>query len=147
VSLAVVWLHLLAMTLWIGGIAYQSHVLLPAARRTGELRSFAEAARRGRVTLWAAAVVVVLSGLYNVTRLGPLETVMRSGAGLTLAGKFIVVLLMISLAAHRDFGQVPRLAGPTGLQALRTIAWLDRAVLLLAVVVIYLGLTISRLIR
>jgi uncharacterized membrane protein len=52
VSLAVVWLHLLAMTLWIGGIAYQSHVLLPAARRTGELRSFAEAARRGRVTLW-----------------------------------------------------------------------------------------------
>jgi uncharacterized membrane protein len=146
-SLAVVWLHVLAMTLWVGGIGYQSHVLLPAARRTGELRGFAEAARRGRATLWAAAALVVLSGLYNVTQLGPLARVMQSGAGLMLAGKLIVVLLMISLAAHRDFGQVPRLAGPTGLQVLRTIAWLDRAVLLLAVVVIYLGLAISRLVR
>ncbi len=146
-SLAAVWLHVLAMALWVGGIAYQSHVLLPIARRTGELRSFAEAARRGRATLWAAAILVVLSGLYNVTRLGPLEVVMQSGAGLLLAGKFVVVLVLISLAAHRDFGQVPRLAGPTGLQALRTIAWLDRAVLLLAVVVMYLGLAVSRLVR
>jgi uncharacterized membrane protein len=146
-SLAVVWLHVLAMSLWVGGIAYQSHVLLPLARRTGELRSFTEAARRGRVTLWTAAVLVVLSGLYNVTRLGSLEVAVQSGAAVLLAGKFILVLLMISLGAHRDFGQVPRLAGPTGLQALRTIVWLDRAVLLLAVVVIYLGLAVSRLVR
>jgi putative copper export protein len=135
----------MAMAVWIGGIAYQSHVLLPAARRAGEPAVFAAAARRGRRVGWSAAGVVVLTGLYNVTRLGPLERVMASGAGVALAGKFILVLAMISLAAQRDFGQVPRLATLEARRALNAIAWLDRVVLLLAAAVIYLGLAVSRL--
>jgi len=87
----------------------------------------------------------VLTGLYNVTGLGPLAPGQQRGAGTVLAGKFMLVLAMISLAAQRDFGQVPRLLGPDGLAALRAIAWLDHAVLLLAVVVIYLGLVVARL--
>ena len=146
-SLASVWLHLVAMAVWIGGLAYQSHVVLPHARRAGDPRVFGDIARRGRPAVWSSVCLVVLTGLYNVTRLGPLERVMESGAGTLLAGKFILVLAMITLAAQRDFAQVPRLAHPDALAALKTITWLDRAVLLLAVVVIYLGVAVSRLAR
>lgn len=144
-SLLAVWLHVLGVAVWVGGLVYQSHVVLPQARRAGEPRLFGEIARRGRPVVWSAVILVVLTGLYNVTRLGPMERVMASGAGTMLAGKFILVLAMISLAARRDFGHVPRLAGRGGSSALTAIAWLDRLVLLLAAIVIYLGLAVSRL--
>jgi uncharacterized membrane protein len=166
-ALAVVWLHLLGVAVWIGGLAYQAHVLLPAARRArrhvsssspspeavaeGHPGVVAEILRRGRWMIWSAVCLVVLTGLYNVTRLGPLERVMESGAGLLMAAKFGIVLVMIAIAAHRDFARVPALARlpvPArvgAVDAFRAIAWLDRIVLILAAVVIYLGLAVSRL--
>ena len=99
---------MLGVVIWIGGVAWQAHVLAPLARR-GDARVFAEAARRARPVTWTAVSVVVLTGFYNVTRLGSLETVMQSGAGLALAGKFMLVLAAVALAAQRDFAHVPRL--------------------------------------
>ena len=147
-QLAVLWLHVVGAVVWIGGVAYQAHVLLPLARR-GELATFAEAARRARPVTWTAISVVVLTGFYNVTRLGPLDRVMETGAGLLLAGKFILVIAAASIAGQRDFAQVTllRSALATGgdVQApLRSITRMDRAVLVIALVVIYLGLAISR---
>lgn len=147
-QLLVVWLHVLGVVVWVGGLMYQAHVLLPAARR-GEAAPFAESARRARPVAWTALALVVLTGFYNVTKLGPLERVMQSGAGLVLAGKFILVIVAVALAAQRDFALVPRLrqalaAGGAAAPALRAIAWLDRVVLLLAAVIVYLGLAISR---
>jgi putative copper export protein len=146
--LVVLWLHLLGVVAWIGGLTYQAHVLLPAARR-GAAGAFADAARRALPVTWTAVALVVLTGFYNVTRLGPLERVMESGAGLLLAGKFLLVLAMVALAGQRDFAQVPRLgralaAGGDTAPALAAIAWLDRLVLLLALAALYLGLAVSR---
>src|SRR5712691_10188452 len=98
-TLTTLWLHLLGVVVWLGGLLYQTHVLLPLARR-GEAASFAEAARRQRPLAWTALAVVVLTGFYNVTRLGPLERVMDTGAGLLLAGKFMLVLAAVALAAQ-----------------------------------------------
>jgi len=81
----------LGVVIWIGGVAWQAHVLAPLARR-GEARVFAEAARRARPVTWTAVALVVLTGFYNVTQLGSLQAVMESGAGLALAGKFILVI-------------------------------------------------------
>lgn len=147
-KLLVLWVHLLAVVVWIGGLMYQAHVLLPAARR-GASRAFAEAAERARAVAWAAAAVVILTGFYNVTQLGPLGRVMETGSGLLLAGKLTLVIVLVALAAQRDFTQVPRLRRALGegadpAPALSAIAWLDRIVLALAMVVIYLGLAISR---
>jgi uncharacterized membrane protein len=138
----------MAAMVWIGGLAYQAHVLLPAARR-GAVAVFAEAARRARPVTWTAIALVVLSGFYNVTQLGPLERVMVSGAGLLLAAKFALVILAVVLASQRDFAQVPILTalvrdGGDATPTLRAIGRLDRVVLLLALVVVYLGLAVSR---
>ena len=146
--LVVVYLHVVGAVVWIGGLAYQAHVLLPAARR-GAIAPFADAARRARPVTWTAIGVVGLTGFYNVTQLGDLARVMESGAGLMLAGKFILVILAIALTSQRDFAQLTLLnaavtSGGDPSRALRAIARLDRVVLLLALVVIYLGLAISR---
>lgn len=147
VRLLVLWLHLLGAIVWIGGLVYQTHVLLPAARR--DPTAFAEATRRARPATWTAVALVVLTGLYNVTQLGSLERVMQSGAGLTLVVKFALVILAVALASQRDFAHVPRLRAAVASAgdvrgALAAIAWLDRVVLVLAAVVVYLGLAVSR---
>src|SRR5262249_32621650 len=117
--------------------------------RAGHARAFVEAARRTRPLTWTAVCVVVLTGFYNVTRLGPVVQVIESGAALILTGKFILVIAAIALAGQRDFAQLPRAralisAGADPAPALTAIAWLDRVVLVLAALVIYLGLVISR---
>ncbi len=147
-TLVVLWLHVLGVVVWLGGLVYQAHVLMPAARR-GQPAVFAEAAGRARPAAWTALAVVVLTGFYNVTRLGPLERVMESGAGLLLAGKLILVILLVALAGHRDFGQVPRLRRAAAddaeaRAALRAITGLDRALLVVGAAVVFLGLAVSR---
>ena len=147
-ALFVVFFHVLGVVVWIGGLMYQTHVLLPAARRGG-VGAFTEAAVRARPVTWTAVAMVVLTGLYNVTQLGALERVMESGAGLALAGKFTLVILAVALAAQRDFAHVPvlRAAAAGGSDAgdsLAAIARLDRIVIALALVIIWLGLSISR---
>jgi len=146
--LLAVWLHVLGVVVWMGGLAYQAHALAPVARRGGAA-AFVAAAARGRPAAWTALSLTVLTGLYNVTALGPLERVMASGAALALAGKFLLVLVIVALAGQRDFGLVPRLrraldGGDDPASALRAIGWLDRATLLLALVVVYLGVLVSR---
>ena len=143
-----IFLHVLGVVVWMGGVMYQAHVLLPMARR-GQVVAFALAARRARPVAWTALALIVLTGLYNVTRLGPLDRVMHSGAATLLAGKLGLVLVLVALAGQRDFAQVTRLnrlvanAGDPA-PALSVIAWLDRIALLLGLVIIYLGLAISR---
>ena len=147
-ALAVLWLHVVSAVVWVGGLAYQSHVLLPLARR-GEVAPFAEAARRARAVTWTAISLVVLTGFYNITQLGPMERVMQSGAGLMVVGKFILVIAMAAIMGQRDFAQLTLLraalaSGGDPQPALRSIARMDRVVLAIALVVIYLGLAISR---
>lgn len=146
--LIVLYAHVLGVVVWIGGLGYQAHVLLPAARR-GTVALFAECARRARPVTWTAIGVVVLSGFYNVTQLGDASRVLASGAGLMLAAKFILVILAVALSSQRDFAQVTLLnsalaAGADPGPALRSITRLDRVVLVIALVIIYLGLAISR---
>jgi uncharacterized membrane protein len=147
-SLVSVWLHLLGVVTWIGGLMYQAHGLGPAARRQ-EGVPLVEQLRRARRVTWVAIALVVLTGFYNVTLLGPLDRVLQSGAALLLALKFMLVLAAVAVTGQRDFAQVPRLAravaaGDDPRPALSAIAWMDRVVLLLAVVIIYLGLAVSR---
>jgi uncharacterized membrane protein len=147
-SLVSVWLHLLGVVVWIGGLLYQAHVLMPAARRD-PATPLVDMLRRGRRVTWVAIALVVATGLYNVTLLGSLERALQSGAALLLALKFMLVLAAVAVAGQRDFAQVPRLAraapaGDDARRALSAIAWMDRVVLLLAVVIVYLGLAVSR---
>jgi uncharacterized membrane protein len=121
---------------------------MPAAR-AGAIAAFADAARRARPVTWTAVSVVALTGFYNITQLGPLEQVMNSGAGMLLVAKFSLVIVAVAVAAQRDFARLPILRGAVqgggdATAELKAMARMDRAVLLIAVIVMYLGLAISR---
>src|SRR5689334_761095 len=121
---------------------------MPLARR-GEIATFAEAARRARPVTWTAICIVVLTGFYNITQLGPMDQVMQSGAGQMVVGKFILVIALAAIMGQRDFAQLALLRGALASNGdpqppLRSIARMDRVILLVALAVIYLGLAISR---
>src|SRR5262249_61701012 len=75
-ALLILWLHLLSAVVWVGGLVYQTHVLLPAARRGGAA-AVADMLRRGRPPARAAGAPPGRAGVHNVTPPGPL----RRGVG------------------------------------------------------------------
>ncbi|MBI4591712.1 MAG: CopD family protein [Candidatus Rokubacteria bacterium] len=148
-KLLTLWLHLLAAVVWLGGLLFQSHILFPILAKRGPTDALASAVRRFRRVAWTALVVLVLTGLHNLTRLPPVATWSPSGLAPLLALKLFLVVVVLMLSAHRDFGLAARLlrelaAGTSTHRIVRTIVRVDRVVLLLGVILLYLGLAVSR---
>lgn len=131
-----------------GGLLFQSHVLLPALLKAGHAGLGVGVLRRARPGSWVALLLLLVTGLHNLSRLS-LSVLTETPAGRLLALKLLLVIVVLMLSAHRDFGLVSRLtreldAGRDGARQLRAIAWIDRTVILLGVAALYLGLAISR---
>jgi uncharacterized membrane protein len=123
-------------------------VLLPALRHGGQAAWAGQVLRRARRVTWIAIVVLLATGLYNLSNLS-LRMLTETQAGTLLALKIFLVIVALMLGAHRDFGLVSRLAreldgAHEGVRRFRAIAWIDRTMILLGVVALYLGLAISR---
>jgi uncharacterized membrane protein len=119
----ILWLHLLAAMLWIGGLFFQLLVVRPTLNRATTVR---EQVRLGlslegrfRAVLWPAVGVVLLTGLYNVMNL--LMAMTQAGVSLPTAFvrilgiKLLLVVLMIGLQAVQQLVLRPRRIA--GLQA------------------------------
>jgi uncharacterized membrane protein len=143
------WLHVLSAAVWLGGLLFQSHILLPLLARGGPAEPIAQAVRRSRRVAWTALVLLILTGLHNLTRLPPVISMVESGVLKLLALKLFLVVILLMLSAHRDFGVAARLiravaAGRDAAPALRMLVRLDRVALLLGLGLVYLGLAVSR---
>lgn len=150
-GVAILWLHLLAAAIWLGGLLYEGHVLAPLMIRGAVApATFREAHRRGRRVTWSAIALLLLTGLYNLDHLGvPFAVLFERASGPLLALKLTLALLVLGLAAHRDFGLMPRVLaarergetpGPSGL----LLRWLDRVIVLLVLTILFLGVAVSR---
>ena len=144
-----IWLHVLSAAVWLGGLLFQSHILFPLLAKGGPAEVIAQAVRRFRRVAWVALTLLVLTGLYNLTLLPPVAAMIESGLVKLLALKLFVVVVLLMLSAHRDFGVAARLiravaAGQDPRMALRAIIRIDRVVLVLGVGLVYLGLVLSR---
>jgi len=133
---------------WLGGLLFQSHVLLPALKGDRNPGWGARTLRGARPITWVAIALLLVTGLYNLSHL-TLDVLTQTRVGTLLALKIFLVLVALMLSAHRDFGLVSRLAreleaGRDGARQLRMIAWIDRTVILLGAAALYLGLAISR---
>lgn len=143
------WLHVVSATVWLGGLLFQSHILLPLLARGGPAEALAQAVRRSRRVGWTALALLVLTGLHHLTRLPAVAAMTESGVLKLLALKLFLVVVVLMLTAHRDFGVAARLIravaeGRDATQALRTLVRIDRVTLLLGVGLVYLGLAVSR---
>jgi uncharacterized membrane protein len=119
----ILWLHLLAAMIWIGGLFFQLLVVRPTLNRATIIR---EQVRLGlslegrfRAVMWPAVGVVLLTGLYNVMNL--LMATTQAGMSLPAAFvrilgiKLLLVVLMIGLQAVQQWVLRPRRIA--GLQA------------------------------
>ena len=148
-KLLTLWLHVLSAAVWLGGVLFQSHILLPLLVRGGPAEPVAQAVRRVRRVAWTALALLVLTGLHNLTRLPPVAAMVESGVLKLLALKLFLVVVLLMLSAHRDFGVAARFiravaAGRDEAAALQAIVRIDRVLLVLGVILVYLGLALSR---
>ena len=161
--LFILWLHLLAALIWVGGLVFQ---LLIVDAAFGRATSIRERVRLGlllegrfRYVLWPAVGVVLLTGLYNVMNV--LYTTTLAGGSIppafvrTLTIKLILLALMIVVQSLHQFVLRPKRiallsqvsAGaqtlPPGLvQAQRLAQILYGAMVLLAAAIVLAGVAL-----
>lgn len=156
-TILLVWLHLLAAVTWIGGMLFLSLVLVPVFKReglAGERRQlFVSLAVRFRGIVWTSILLLLVTG-----------TLLLGGRGhswwaaadwpFSLQLKLTLVGLLIALTAAHDFwlgpkvGQIVR-AGPESHRPwegflLRFFPWIARLGLVIAIMILYLGLSVAR---
>lgn len=153
-----VFLHVLAAAIWVGGLVYLAAVVVPAVRRLGfgdreRQRLFSELGRRMRVTGWAALLTLVVSGATMAGLRGiTLGAFLDPGAGnrflvLLRAKVGLVAVVLGVLLAHDLLGAAASRAAPGSERAARLRAWsswLGRIVTLLSVAVIYYAVRLVR---
>lgn len=121
----VLWLHVLAACVWIGGQATVA-VLIPLLRGQPEL--VAEAGKRFGFVAWSAFAVLVVTGLVNMHNVGlTFGNLTETATGRTLEVKLLLVLISglaaatHSLVAARRTASVPLSASLGALSLLSAV--------------------------
>src|SRR6056297_3024668 len=113
-----IWLHILAATVWIGGMAALGLLLVPLLRQ----ERFQDVARpllyasalRFRWIGWGALAVLVITGLVNVRAQGVgwaswlALDFWTTAWGAALGGKLLLVALTLGISAIHDFHFGPK---------------------------------------
>jgi copper resistance protein D len=112
------WLHLLAASLWAGGLPGLSLVVLPRAIKLPEPRwpLIAAIARRFSALAGAALAGVLVTGIYNAwLQMGSIGALWETPYGRTLLVKLLFVCLLLALGASNRYISVPLLQRRAGL--------------------------------
>lgn len=160
--LASIWLHILAATIWIGGMAALGLLLVPLLRR----ERFQDVARpllyasalRFRWIGWGALGVLVITGLVQVRARGILWSAWLdlgfwgTAWGAALGWKLVLVALTLVLSAVHDFHFGPNAIrlmqdAPNSTEAERMrwwSSWLGRLTLLLSLAILWFAVLLPR---
>ncbi|THJ24366.1 MAG: DUF4149 domain-containing protein [Nitrospira sp. CG24D] len=154
---ALVWLHLIAAVGWIGGTIFLSLVLAPSYRALASKPDagalFRTSAKRFRLVVWGAVVVLLLTGPMLVLSHGwPLFEPTRWPSPLRIKLSLVAALLLMTLAHDLVLGPRIRaiLALPPDKRAasdqtiLAAASWLPRAALVLSLAVLFVAVMLAR---
>jgi uncharacterized membrane protein len=114
--LLILWLHLLAAIVWIGGLLFHLLVVVPTLARAASgrerLRLGLSFEARFRYVMWPAVGIVLLTGLVNVMNLFYATAVagghLPSAFVRILGVKLLLVVLMIAMQSVQQFVVRPR---------------------------------------
>lgn len=161
-SLLSVYLHILAATIWIGGMAALGLLLVPLLRKD-RFEDVAtpllhESALRFRWIGWGALGVLIVTGLFNARARGmPWSAWVDLGFwttawGQALGWKLVFVVLVLAVSAVHDFHFGPKAIrlmenAPESPEAERMrwwSSWLGRLTLLLSLVILWFAILLPR---
>ncbi|MDX2084057.1 MAG: CopD family protein [Candidatus Melainabacteria bacterium] len=101
--------HLLAMSLWLGGLAFQWAVLAPVAKQLEGDRFpgilFVNAAMGFRWVQWGALALIALTGLLQIMGLGGMKAL-----PVPVHIKITLALVMVLLTLYNTLSLTPKLA-------------------------------------
>lgn len=112
-----VWIHILAATIWIGGMFFLILVVVPWLRGGGQRQAGAllrETASRFRTIAWACFAILLLTGTFNLwvrgVRFGDFANPdwLASPFGSTVLAKLVVFAIVLAMSARHDFVIGPR---------------------------------------
>ena len=136
-------LHVLAASVWVGGLAYFGAAFLPVVQRLAPDAVRGAALRFSRLGLISVIVLVATGIAQSYLYLGSPGALISTGYGRTLLVKLIIVAPLFALAAINRWGIVPRLAGLTRLwRPLMLVARLEACLALcVALIAAAVGIT------
>jgi copper resistance protein D len=157
-----VWLHIVSVTIWLGGSLFFALVIVPVLRRP-EYREAAgqlvqTAGMRFRAVGWICLGVIVATGLFNLNYKGYDWSYLWSGLlfkgpqGRALAVKLGLVVGVFAISLVHDWYLGPKasermLADPTSAEARalrRTASWMGRANVLLGLAIVAMAVMFVR---
>lgn len=114
----VLWLHIVAAAVWVGGIVFLGLVMQPVAKNLisdpiERSRFLGKVGTRFNTIGWGSLVILALTGLYNLVRVAGGASyvpflLLRTHFGLILDVKLTFVFGMVLITAHHTF-----ISGPT----------------------------------
>jgi len=158
-----VWLHILAATLWVGGMLFLSLVIVPLLRHPEisphRTRLLSFLGLRFRAIGWLALATLFLTGLYNIAARGftlqdAFNGLLWEGEfGRTLMEKLTTFGIILLVSALHDFWVGPKVTAlakqfgnpsPEVERWRKLAAWLGRLNLLLALLMVAFGVMLVR---
>lgn len=154
----VLWVHLIAAMVWIGGMAFLTFIAAPSLKRSVpfEMQAilYRDIGRRFKFAGWICIFVLILTGpinIYHHITSHHMEGDVESSFHGIFVLKLGLVLIMILLSLIHDFVLGPllgekireRLAPPKFLKLI--VPWMARINLILGLIVVYLGLTLAQM--
>jgi putative copper export protein len=158
VWITVLWVHLIAAMVWIGGMAFLTIIAAPSLKRSAppEVQPilYKDIGRRFKLVGWICIFILILTGPINIYHHITSHHMIDDGED-SFHGVFVLklglVLIMILLSLIHDFVLGPLLGEkiregvpPSGFLKL-IVPWMGRVNLILGLIVIYLGLTLAQM--
>lgn len=156
-----VWLHILAATTWVGGMAFLVLVVVPYLRKTDRQRGAAllrDTGMRFRNVGWTCFAIVLVTGTFNLSmrgvHLSDLTQLawLGSETGRAVVLKLSLFVLVLVLSGVHDF-----VIGPAATRAIekdpqsseaeryrKAASWMGRGTALLALGLVFAGVVIVR---
>ena len=156
--ITVLWVHLIAAMVWIGGMAFLTIIAAPSLKRSAppEVQPilYKDIGRRFKLVGWICIFILILTGPINIYH-HITSHHMTDDGGDSFHGVFVLklglVLIMILLSLVHDFvlgpllGEKKREGLPPSRFLKLIVPWMGRVNLILGLIVIYLGLTLAQM--
>ncbi len=160
--IASVWLHIVSVTIWLGGSLFLALVIVPVLRRPEYHQAAAQlvqtAGIRFRAVGWICLGVIVATGLFNLNYKGYDWSYLWSGLlfkgpqGRAIGVKLGLVVCVLAVSLVHDWYLGPKaatrmLADPSGPEARslrRTASWMGRVNVLLGLAIVAMAVMFVR---
>lgn len=137
----ILWMHLAAIVVWLGGMVAIPFIVAPVIRRTAGLDAMQILTRRFQRLSRELVLAILLTGIFNLIFVGALTRFNFSTEYLAVVGvKFTILMLMLANQLWYSYRLVPRWAD--GRDGHRTATLSAVANVVLGAIVLFLGLNL-----